>query len=468
MKQFSEITAFSKRKLDAEVADSLGARFENGRFVFEYKDHDAVTFRKIRTPDKRFWVEPKGAPLHLWNIDSLRGLGSRPRSPLVITEGEMDTIAVYQTCRDVFVVSVPNGANGHKSDGAIYPGSDSGFRYLWGRDGKLLPEIDQFDKIILATDDDEKGILLRDELAIRIGESRCWHAIYPEGCKDANAILEKYGAETLARVMQKAKPMRPGFLVKPSEMPSRGTLKTYSTGWAELDPHLMLARPELLVVTGIPGHGKTAWIRSLTFRLAKAHQWRIAFLTPEDPHERLMRDMRRFAKAHFGHESVGWQRDWIDNHFRISHPPIDERISLPFVFDEMESAALQHDCQMFVVDPWNTISHARGNRPETEYIEDAIEDVKRKGRRLSLCNAIVAHPRKIKSGQKPDLYTINGSAHWFNKPDHGVIIYRSTPDDTFIQAIIAKSKDHETMGRPGTVWMTYKPDEADYFVNSGR
>ena len=91
----------------------------------------------------------------------------------IFVTGNCDAIAVYQACGG-FVSSVPNGANGHKSEGAIYPGKDTGFQYLWGPDGKLISELDQFDKIILATDADEKGFLLRDELALRIGRGRCW------------------------------------------------------------------------------------------------------------------------------------------------------------------------------------------------------------------------------------------------------------------------------------------------------
>ena len=44
----------------------------------------------------------------------------------------------------------------------------------------------QFKKIILATDDDQKGRVLRDELAVRLGRSRCWFVTYPKGCKVAN------------------------------------------------------------------------------------------------------------------------------------------------------------------------------------------------------------------------------------------------------------------------------------------
>jgi twinkle protein len=460
LKDFGTVE-FEKRGIDAEVADRLGCRFENQKFVFEYRSMDAISFRKFRTLDKKWWIEPKGVDLHLWNIDSLRGLGSRPKEPLICTEGEFDCVAIYQACGG-FSVSVPNGAGTSRSEGAIYPGKDTGFKYLWGPNGRLIPEIDQFDRIILATDNDEPGILLRDELAVRIGPSRCWFVEYPERCKDANDVLREYGAETLSHVIARAKPMRPGFLVKPSGLPPREKLKTYSTGWTDFDHRIRVMRPELMVVTGIPTHGKTTWVRALAFRMALANGWRTAFFTPEDPSERLKRDMGRFAEFH----AKDGPAAWMDAHFRISNPPEDEILTLDMVMAEMESAVFQQDCHVFVIDPWNEISHDRGNRSGTEYIEQTLVTLKRKARRLNLLLIIVAHPKKIESG-KPNLYSISESANWYNKCDHGVVIYRSTPDDEFVQVIVEKCKDNETMGRPGTAYMTFFRDNADYSVDDG-
>ena len=97
----------------------MGCRFASGKFVFDYVSMDALSYQKFRTRDKQWWITPAGAKLHLWNIDNLRGLGSKPTLPLVITEGEADCIAVYQACGG-YVTSIPNGANGRKSEGAIY------------------------------------------------------------------------------------------------------------------------------------------------------------------------------------------------------------------------------------------------------------------------------------------------------------------------------------------------------------
>ncbi len=452
--------AFESRGLDIETAARMGARFEPGRFVFDYLSNGSLQFRKIRTVEKSFWIEPKGSRLQLWNIDAVRGLPCRPKEPLVICEGEFDAIAVEQSCSG-YVLSVPNGGSSRRSEGEIVIAEDSGFAYLW-QDEKLIPEIDQFDKIILATDEDNTGSILRDELALRIGETRCWYVTYPKGCKDANDVLKAGGEVGVRNLIAGAKPMRPGFLVKPSDVPPKSVEASYSTGWGCLDKHIRIVRPELMIVTGEPGHGKGQWIRAMTFHLAEAHGWRTAFLTPEDPAHRLKRDMKRFAERNGA--TYGEAKKWVDDHFRISTPPEDEPITLETVEREMESAALHHDCQVFVLDPWNEIEHAiNRSETETQYIERAIRQLKRKMRRLNMVLIIAVHPTKLAAGAKATLYTINGSANWRNKADHGLIVFRPFPESLDAEITSEKTKDHETMGTPGSVWLTFSRDHCDYY-----
>lgn len=453
------LRAFEARGLDIEIADKMGCRFERSTFLFEYRDMDEVVATKYRTLEKKFWFSP-GMPDLVWNIDSLRELGSKPDLPLVYTEGEFDCIAVMQACGG-YSVSVPNGASGKRSGEVVYPDLDVGYRYLWNKKGKLHQEFDQFSKIILATDADEKGFILRDELAARLGLGRCWFVEYPSGCKDANDVLLKYGEETLRKLITDAKPIRPGCLVRPFDLPPRETSVAYSSGWKDLDKHLMVIRPELMVISGVPGAGKSQWMRSLTFHLAESLGWKIAYLTPEDPGHRLKRDMIRFAGR-------GWRlrKDdpkWINDLFLISHPPEDDPITIDFVMGEIDSAVFHHDCKVFVIDPWNEISHDRGKRTDTEYIEQMLVDLKRKARKYNILLIIVAHPRKIEEGKKATLYDISGSSNWKNKADHGIIIHRPFANSDKTQVIVEKCKDFETMGIPGEMWMKYNKQGADFF-----
>ena len=451
--------AFSDRGLDWELAAKLGAEYTPGKFLFRYSKGGKFLFQKVRTDDKRFWIEPAGVALQFWGLDEVPVFSERPEEPLIITEGEPDRIACVQAGAK-YVLSVPNGTSGRRTDGAKLVSEDTAFAYLWGKDERIIPEVDQFNKIVLFTDADDPGCILRDELAMRLGPGRCWFIPYPENhvAKDANDILRMYGAEVLQRAIAAARPMRPSRLIRLSEVPPRQFTQLYDTGWDWLDPHMKLVRPQLLVVTGIPGHGKGAWIRSLCANLALKHGLRTAYLVPEDPAWRVRRDTRRFAMHKFSsperYDTAAADR-FIAEYFHISVPDDEDTLNMDFVEAEMAAAALHHNCQIFVLDPWNEVSHDMGRLTETQYIEQAIVRLKRVARLYKMILIIAAHPRKVPPGEEPNLYSISGSATWKNKCDHGVIIHRLTDGGGKLadkaKIIVEKSKDHDTMGVPGEV-----------------
>jgi twinkle protein len=131
---------------------------------------------------------------------------------------------------------------------------------------------------------------------------------------------------------------------------------------------------------------------------------------------------------------------------------------------EMEAAALHHDCHAFVLDPWNEVFHDFGKMSETQYIERTLMQLKRKARRLNMTLFIVAHPKKLDDGAPATLYSINGSAAWRNKCDHGVVLRRPSPSSAHVEIEVEKSKDHDTMGKPGKTWIEFNKNICDYHL----
>lgn len=464
---------FEARGLDPELAAKLGAGIVNGMVAFDYLDRGVLQYRKFRTREKRFFIKPEGRRKRLWLLDVLRELLDAlpdlgPDAFLVIVEGEHDAITAVQIGA-AYVVSVPNGSCSKRTRESVLVRDDAAFDYLWGDDEKLIPEIDRFSRIILAVDGDEAGMILRDELAIRIGEERCWCVSYPERTKDLNDVLLRYGPEAARKVLRDAKPMRPGHLIKPSEIPPSRFVQAYTTGLTGLDPLLKIVRPEFIVVTGVPSSGKGVFIRSMCYRLAERYGLKTAFCTPEDPAHRLKREMLRFgmrASRHPTKEDQERSIEFADKHFRISSLPEDKDLTIDVLKSEMTSAVMEHDCQLFVMDPWNEICHDLGGLTETLYIEGVLPKITKHVRRLGLAMFIAAHPRKVAPGETVDLYHINGSANWRNKADHGIVLSRAEgengePSDV-VEVAVRKTKDHETMGVPGKTTLRYNRDAADY------
>jgi twinkle protein len=125
---------------------------------------------KFRGPHKSFKLIP-GAELIFWNIDCLKEV-----TEVIIVEGEIDALTFIEH-GFYNVLSVPNGAN-------------KNLEYL----DNCIEQFKDIKKIFIATDQDTKGIELRDELIRRLGPERCWIVSFKD-CKDANEYYLKYGPD---------------------------------------------------------------------------------------------------------------------------------------------------------------------------------------------------------------------------------------------------------------------------------
>ncbi|MDE2470828.1 MAG: hypothetical protein KGL35_19300, partial [Bradyrhizobium sp.] len=83
------------------------------------------------------------------------------------------------------------------------------------------------------------------------------------------------------------------------------------------------------------------------------------------------------------------------------------------------------------------------------------------GRRNRCHVFIVAHPQKLyrnKDGHYPvpTLYDISGSAHWRNKADNGIVVYRdiNEPENPLVEIHVQKVRFRE-VGKVGGVELKY-------------
>lgn len=469
------------RKIPCEIAAELGFVSTKNGLAFEYRKNGLKVFHKIRikTRDangvegKTFRIEPSGQEMLMFNEDCLSEPCS-PDMPLIICEGELDA-ASWLTSGATRVVSVPTGAPDKETK--YEEGDTSKFAYLWEGDA-LKPGFDNFKKIILATDNDKAGRILRDELAVRLGRSRCFVVTYPTGCKDANEVLMKHenGSEILMHMLDEAQPIVPSKLVPIMDIPDRGVRVAYSTGWGRMDDHLKIVMPELVVVTGVPNSGKSQWSLALCMNLARVHGLRGAIFQFEDSVERNKHDILRYAKSWLSdprwQETIRTPEYWAREMFYSISPKEDEDDKVNFDLKWLQSAIAEavyrHGCKWVLIDPWNEIEHVWNVREnETNYTNSALRELKRLARMLQIAIIIVAHPSKgadSKSIDELSLYDVSGSAAWKNKADHGIIIARDKQDKSITFVKVDKSKDWRTMGEPGTVRMQFNRDTASFVI----
>jgi len=471
-----------RRRISRATAEKLGIVSQGDAIGFQYRRAGALLFTKLRAPPKRFWIEPSGVALSLWNLDCCQDLNSTGGT-LIVTEGEFDAAA----CAEVgfpCVVSVPNGAaiRADAEAGDVVPSADTQFAYLWNAQKTgLIPELRAAEKIILATDGDAPGRALAAELALRLGADRCYLVEYPEGCKDANDILINHGPDALRHAVETAVALVPSKLARYSEIPLSHAPKAHLTGWRVLDPHIKLTFPELVIVTGKPGSGKSRWTLALVCQMARLHSVKATYVSLEDSSGRLQRHAMQYAKAWAGAEVVsahgeihipirrGAEIEWLDEHLFFVIPSVseDDTRDLEWLKQVIWEAACRHGCRIIVLDPWNELEHLWDKRGATvdEYINAALRDLKRIMRRYGITIIIVAHPDKSAGRNEGiddmTLYSISGGAAWKNKADGGIIVGR---DEETTRTIIKvdKRKDWDVMGHPGQAELDFDPASGLY------
>lgn len=491
------IEALASREIDAETAVRLGiytvSRNEpsgamvsdaKGRVVaFPFIEHGVEVGCKYRAPGKKFW-QRAGARRTFWNADVLDDpLLTSGHAALIITEGEIDALSAIQAGFPL-TVSVPDGApsTAPRDNTKVTPEEEATgkFEFLFNNRDRLK----RIKRFVIATDNDAAGQNLAAELVRRLSPARCAFITWPKAaivgdgpekrpCKDFNEILMYLGPERLVEIINGAKPYPVRGLYKLSEYPEADELATYESGFPDLA--LRIFQGEFIVVSGVPGSGKSTWVEDLVTRLAERHDWRCAICSPESRVVPILRD--RFRQMRIGYRPMEMQLQmkaeadaWIERHFVfIDTDPTgfgdsDEPFDLEWIVERAVDAVLRDGIRVLVIDPWNEIEHAR-ERGESmvDYIARGIRLLKRFGREYGVTVIVVAHPTKDvadKNGKVrvPSLYDIEGAAHWFNKCDHGIVVHRpdTTTNDTDIH--IHKVRFRPQTGRPGTFTFTFDAD----------
>jgi len=476
------IAAIEARCISVETAVKYGiytGRSDRGEVIadaagnvlaFPFERRGAVVGEKYRAQPKKFW-QRAGGQRTFWNADALDDPGLESGYlPLIITEGEFDALTAID-CGFPLSVSVPDGAppvrDGENPDDlppVMATEENTGkFEFMW-RERERLKLIKRF---IIAVDSDGPGRRLAAELVRRLSASRCCFVTYPAGCKDLNEVRTLLGPEAVASVLNSAQPYPVRGLYRLSEFPAHEAVRAYSTGWHLLDQHLKVFPGEFMIVTGIPSHGKSSFVLNLLGNLADLHGWRSAVFSPEMPAVPYLRDKLRRIKSASRDPSID---AWIEDNFVfIEADPTgrnDADFDLDWVIDRATDAVLRDGVRVLVIDPWNEIEHAR-RRDEsmTDYIARGIRALKRFARLYDVAVIVVAHPTKDvgKDGKSRPvtLYDIEGSAHWYNKCDHGLIIDRPNSYSNEADIRIAKVRFDET-GEKGTVRMMFNRERSRY------
>lgn len=244
--------------------------------------------------------------------------------------------------------------------------------------------------------------------------------------------------------------------------------KGLSTGYTDLDKLIRLAKGYLMVITGIPGMGKSEWLDAVLVNMSLEHGWKTLFYSPEN--HPIEMHMGKLAEKFIGKSILKFTEtendtamEYLDNYFLWTDPEV------PLLETLLDQAKLQIDTDgldCLVIDPWNAVMHKRAAAELLhEYLANTLTRIIKFARDNNVLIAIVAHPskpQKDKDGSYPvpTLYDISDGAMWRNKMDYGVVCHR--PDMTKNQlAVYVQKIKQKWMGKVGM-------EVLDYDWQSGR
>lgn len=436
-------------------------------WAYPYTRDGEVVNVKFRALQEKAFSQAKDAEKIVGGLDDLTeswGVG---------VEGECDKLALEVAgIRNCF--TVPDGAPPAGSKP-----SETKFEYLVN----CASQLDRLTKIVLAVDNDPLGKTLEEELARRLGPERCWRVTWPDGCKDANEVLLKHGPERLRDVIETAKPYPIDGVIEAVDLVDdvltlyeQGLPGGLSTGYASIDRHYTVKVGELTIITGIPAHGKSEWLDWLMVRMAMLHDWCCAIHSPENfP---VARHLAKLIQKHIGkpfskgHQSrmtraeIADSLQWAQDHFVFIGQ--EEAISIDRLLQTVKSLVTRRGIRGLVLDPWNEFDHRRpATLTETEYISECLGKLRRFARSHQLHIWLVAHPMKLRRREDetypvPTPYDISGSAHWRNKADNCLCVWRDeqNPQDP-VKLYVQKIRFRE-VGTVGVVDLQFNPVNGRY------
>ena len=437
----SDIMAYlSKRGLRADIMHLLGvghariyfngdpnqgiAAGEKTCLAFRFLQDGILRNIQYKSLDKDFKMEA-GCQILPWNIDD-----AKDAEVVYLTEGMMDAAVLVQ-CGYAGVVSLPNGA-----------GTDMSCFDKYRKD--------YFDdkRIVYAGDTDEVGIKKRIEVSRYFAASDFYYVEWAVSTnapvKDANDVLMNEGEEAVRRCVESAKPMP---IVDVSGIDDQ--IETFNELVANGVPrfpgvnhlfgfnHMIRFEPgRMMVISGVPGTGKSTFADNLVIMLAVEQKWPAAVYSPEKyPMSLHYYELgqilmgREMSSKKLSSQAIERGKQFLRDYiFNIN----DDCSQIEVLLAVAAQLVHKKNIRVLLIDPFNYVDlPIQSGSTDTQKISMVLKQIVSFARTYKVLVIVVAHPRKPQTDNKgrqtetvPSLYDIAGSADFYNKCDYGLILQR--------------------------------------------
>ena len=392
---------------------------------FNYFINEQLINTKFRDGRKNFKLV-KGAEKIFYNINNIVG-----HDWCVIVEGEMDALSLYEV-GITNVVSVPNGATLNRLN----------LDYL----DNCIEYFDDKAKIILATDSDEAGQNLQQELIRRFGAEVCWMADFGIH-KDANDLLIADGRNALLDAIHNstAVPLENVVTVNDindelEEFIHEGFKPGYQVGLDNFDSIFSTYTGQFITVTGVPSSGKSDFVDRMAVGYQMKYGWKTAFASPENKPtflhaHKLIRKIGGWMPKKEDLGSDKWNQcfEIVNDNFYFIEA---ERYDLDAVLKKGAELVKRKGIKCLVIDPYNKVKmKGAGDLSITDATMEYLAKVEAFAKKYDVLVVIVAHPTKMYKKDdgtidEPTMYNIKGGGEWYDASYHGLLVHRNYTNNT--------------------------------------
>lgn len=387
---------------------------------------------------KKFVRQEKGC------APSLFGWHAIPQDcrEVVICEGQIDAMTWAQM--GFSALSVPDGV-----------ASDEWIDFDWDN-------IQQFDSIYLAYDNDEPGQKAITKVATRLGLARCF-AVRVGDWKDANEALQSGATQSdFNKAVTSAKPMTPDQIKRPIDFKDKILERFYPPngerpGFAPsiFDCELRFLPGEVTIWTGISGHGKSSLLSQIILD-AIFHNQRAAIASMEMAGEKTMHRMicQSEMSTHPSRAEIETVLNWFSGRLWIYD--LLGNVAGKQLFELMEYSHARNGVDEFVIDSLMKVSiDSEDYNAQRVFMNDLCAFAASKNVHVHL----VAHARKGKNEQDaPGKMDVKGSSDIINQADNLVSVLRNKQkesdkyfgklkpetEDTIPDAIVSCNKQRDS------------------------
>lgn len=383
--------------------------FKNQEGELKFIKYRKMDFDKDRDKSKE-WCEANCMPI-LFGMNH----ADPEDGPLIITEGQIDSLSVAEAGL-LNAVSVPTGCNG----------------FTWV--GHCWDWFQSFKELIIFSDF-ENGQMTLMELTQKFnGTVRIVQPQHYKDCKDANEILQKYGAEAVIEAVTNAKAIEEAGIVRLSNVKriDLDNMECISTGITEIDEVISggFHPGELILLTGKRGDGKSTFMSQLMVNALRQKYKSFAYSGEL---------VNSFFKAWIDKQICGkWkilpsEYDRLDAFYNdlifmydssVVHNDNEMNVLLRLI----EEAINVYECRFICIDNLMTAVETSTNEKLYRMQSQFVGDLKEIAKKYNVVIILVAHPRKS-NGYEFQNDDVSGSADITNKVDVVMSYSRPKADD---------------------------------------